>query len=171
MLFERYLMPDLMTDHFYNVKPDMLVQAGIRGVICDIDNTLATYEEPDPPENVRLWCAGMQAAGIRIAFVSNNDAARVNRFNKDFGFPAFPDAKKPFGDALRRAMEKMGTDVTSTAMLGDQLLTDALAAKREGMMAIIVPPIKDKRTLFFRFKRWLERPYVNMYRRRHSFLE
>lgn len=168
MVFERYLMPDFMTEHFYNVKPEMLIQTGIRGLICDIDNTLATYEQPDPPEDVRRWCAEMRKAGIRIAFVSNNDAARVMRFNKPFGFPAYPDAKKPFGDALKRAMRAMGTDVTSTAVLGDQLLTDAFAAKREGLKVFIVPPIKDKKTLFFRFKRWLETPYVNEYRRRHT---
>ncbi len=170
MLFERYLMPDLMTEHFYNVKPEFLSQMGIRGIICDIDNTLATYEEPDPSERVRRWCDAMIASGIRISFVSNNEEARVQRFNKNFGFPAFADAKKPFGNAIRRAMAAMGTGITNTAVLGDQLLTDAFAAKREGLMVIIVPPIKDKQTLFFRLKRWIEQPYVNLYRRRHTFL-
>ncbi len=169
MLFERYLVPDFLTDHFYNVTPEMLTKMGIRGLICDIDNTLATYEQPDPPEDVLRWCAAMKAAGIRIAFVSNNDAARVQRFNKNLGCPAFPDAKKPFGDGIRRAMNALGTDVTCTAVLGDQLFTDAMAAKREGLAAFIVPPIKDKRTFFFRLKRWLERPYLNLYRRRHTF--
>ena len=167
MFLERYLMPDFMTAHFSNVKPEMLTQAGIRGLICDIDNTLATYDDPDPPENVRRWCAEMTAAGVKIAFVSNNDAARVERFNKPFGFPAFPDAKKPSVKGLARAMQAMGTDVTSTAVLGDQLLTDALAGKWCGLTVFIVPPIKDKKTFFFRFKRWLERPYLNLYRRRH----
>jgi len=169
VIFEQYLIPDCMTEHFYNVTPEMLLKTGIRGIICDIDNTLATYEQPDPPEDVLRWCADLRAAGIRIAFASNNHAERVQRFNKPFGFPAYPDANKPFGDSLRRAMADMGTDVTSTAVLGDQLLTDAFAAKREGLMCIIVPPIKDKTTLFFKFKRWLERPYINAYRKRHTF--
>lgn len=169
MLFERYLIPDLMTEHFTNVTPEMLTQRGIRGLICDIDNTLATYEQPDPPAQVLAWCSSMRAAGICISFVSNNDEGRVARFNKPFGFPAFPDAKKPFGNALSRAMAAMGTGITDTAVLGDQLLTDAAAAKREGLRAIIVPPIKDKKTLFFRLKRWLERPYINAYRSRHTF--
>ncbi len=169
MIFEQYLVPDFMTEHFYNITPEMLLQTGIRGLICDIDNTLATYEQPDPPQDVLRWCAAMKAAGIRIAFVSNNDAARVQRFNKNLGYPAFPDAKKPFGDGIRRAMRALGTDVTCTAVLGDQLFTDAMAAKREGLTAFIVPPIKDKTTFFFRLKRWLERPYLNLYRRRHTF--
>lgn len=170
MLFERYLMPDLFTDHFYNVTPDMLAKSGIRGVICDIDNTLATYEQPDPPADVAAWCASMREAGIGIAFVSNNDEERVTRFNRDFDFPAYANSGKPFGKNLRRAMADMGTDITTTAMLGDQLLTDALAGKLLGLFVVIVPPIADKKTLFFRFKRWLEKPYMNEYKRRHMFL-
>ena len=69
-----------------------------------------------------------------------------------------------------RYLMDMGTDITTTAVLGDQLLTDALAGKLLGMTVIIVPPIADKKTLFFRFKRWIEKPYMNEYRRRHMFL-
>ncbi|MBR4896009.1 MAG: hypothetical protein IKZ41_06250 [Clostridia bacterium] len=48
-------------------------------------------------------------------------------------------------------------------LLGDKLLTDCAAGRRAGMRVIIVPPIKDKTTLFFRAKRWIERPYVRKY--------
>jgi predicted HAD superfamily phosphohydrolase YqeG len=65
-------------------------------------------------------------------------------------------------------MEKMGVTHAETAMLGDQLLTDAYAGKHIGLVSIIVPPIKDKKTLFFRFKRWLEIPYMKKYRKLHS---
>lgn len=170
MLFERYLIPDLITDHYYNVTPEMLAKSGIRGVICDIDNTLATYEQPDPPADVVRWCAAMREAGIAIAFVSNNEEERVARFNAHFGFPAYAKSKKPRVGNLRRAMADMGTDVTSTAVLGDQLLTDALAGKLLGLFVIIVPPIADKKTLFFRFKRQMEKPYIKEYRRRHMHL-
>jgi len=170
VLFERYLMPDLMTEHYYNVTPDLLQQAGIRALICDIDNTLATYEQPDPPPDLIRWCREMREAGIQIAFVSNNNEERVSRFNRQFGFPAYPDSGKPSPKQLRQAMDVMGTDVTSTAMLGDQLLTDALAGKLCGLLVIIVPPIADKKNLFFRFKRWLEKPYIREYKRRHLLL-
>ena len=65
-------------------------------------------------------------------------------------------------------MKKMGSDSTNTAAIGDQLLTDALAAHRLGLVAIIVPPIKDKTNLFFKFKRWIEKPYVKKYRKMHN---
>ena len=57
----------------------------------------------------------------------------------------------------------MGVTTEVTAGLGDQLLTDTLAVHRLDMISIIVPPIKDKKTLFFRFKRLLEKPFIARY--------
>ena len=65
-------------------------------------------------------------------------------------------------------MKEMGVTPEVTAGLGDQLLTDTLAVHRLDMISIIVPPIKDKTTLFFKFKRWLEKPFIKKYRKKNS---
>ena len=62
----------------------------------------------------------------------------------------------------------MGIPAKEAAILGDQLLTDALAGNRMGMRVLIVPPIKDKTTLFFRFKRLCERPIIRRFKRRNG---
>ena len=157
-----------MADTFRDVTPESLTARGIRALICDIDNTLAPYEVLDAPDDVIGWCEAMRTAGVQIAFVSNNHAERVNRFNAAIGAPVFPDSSKPGTKDIRRAMKAMGTDEHTTALLGDQLLTDCAAAKRCGLYTIIVPPIRDKRTLFFRFKRRLEKPYVKLWKKRHK---
>lgn len=169
MFLEKYLIPDIYTDRYGNVTPELLSGLGVRGLICDIDNTLVPYEQAEPTPELLRWFGEMQAAGIRIAFVSNNDEERVSRFNRMLQYPAYAHAGKPSGKCIRRAMEEIGSDLTSTAVLGDQLLTDAMAGKLCGLTVIIVPPIRDKKTLFVRFKRWLERPYLAEYRRRHIF--
>ena len=55
---------------------------------------------------------------------------------------------------------------TSLTLL--KLLTDAATANRAGLYCIIVPPIKDKTNAFFRFKRWLEKPYVKKWKKTHQ---
>lgn len=152
-----------MVRGFALVTPEMLKEMGIGGLICDIDNTLATYDDEDMPEAVDRWICGMKDAGIGIAFVSNNTAERVVRFVGGRDIPAFPDAHKPGISKFKEAAEKIGCGDGGAAVLGDQLLTDALAAHRAGLPAIIVPPIKDRTGAFFRFKRWLERPYIRKY--------
>ena len=86
-------------------------------------------------------------------------------FNKTLGLPAYPDSGKPKSRSLIAAMEEMGATAENTAGLGDQLLTDTLAVHRLGMVSIIVPPIKDKKTPFFKAKRLIEKPFIRRYKK------
>ncbi|MBQ7153414.1 MAG: YqeG family HAD IIIA-type phosphatase [Clostridia bacterium] len=163
-----WLMPDYMFDHYYDITPAFLADAGIRALLIDIDNTLAPYEMPEPDEQIIRWLGQLADAGVKAALVSNNHADRITLFNQKLGLPVFPDSHKPFAKHLKIAMRQLGVTKEETAVLGDQLLTDALAGKHIGLKAIIVPPIKDKTTLFFRFKRWLEKPVIRRYKRKHQ---
>lgn len=163
----KFLMPDIMLPTYRDVTPQLCRELGIRAILSDIDNTLAPYEQPEPDEHIRAWLEDLRAAGISVALISNNHADRVELFNADLGLIAYSDAGKPFGKILRRAMAQMGSNTTNTAMLGDQLLTDALAGNLLRLKVLIVPPIRDKRTAFVRFKRWLERPVIRRYRKKH----
>ncbi len=162
------LMPDYMFRTFDEITPDFLRSLGICAVLADIDNTLAPYEQPEPDERIRAWIAALAAAGIGIAFVSNNDRERVERFNRTLGVPAYYKSGKPFKKNLIKAMQTLGATRDTTAMLGDQLLTDALAGHNLGAkVVLIVPPINDKKSAFFRFKRWLEKPTVKRFKKKH----
>lgn len=165
MLFEKYLLPDALLDSFAAVTPEFLAPMGVRALLCDIDNTLVTYDDAEPTADVLRWIASLAEAGIAVAFVSNNDEQRVSLFNSALHLVAFPNAGKPSTRAYVAAMEELGLERGECAVLGDQLFTDAWAAHRLGVPALIVPPIKDKRSLFFRFKRALEKPYMKKARR------
>ena len=165
MIFEKLLMPDMMPDHFYDVTPETVKSFGAEALICDIDNTLVTYDDPVPTEQVLKWIGDMNEAGIKVSFVSNNDRERVELFNRDLGFVAYAKSGKPFIKNLKAACNDLGLDKSKVILLGDQLLTDCAAAKRFGIKAFIVPPIKDKTNLFFRTKRLIEKPYVAKFRR------
>ncbi len=159
------LMPNYMFRTYDEVTPAFLASIGARVVLADIDNTLAPYEQAEPDERLMAWITSLREAGIAIAFVSNNDRERVELFNRTIGAPAFWKSGKPARKSLARAMEAVGGTPSDTVMLGDQLLTDALAAHNMRLPCIIVPPIRDKRNAFFRFKRLLERPTVKKFKR------
>ena len=167
MLLERFLIPDFIFDRYDDVTPEFLASIGVRALLIDIDNTLAPYEQPDPDERNVAWVAAMREAGIALTFVSNNHRERVERFAAPLGVKAYWDAAKPFRKTLDIAMAEMGSTVGNTAMLGDQLLTDAYAGKHIGLRTLIVPPIRDKKSLFVRAKRRIERPYIRKYWQRH----
>ena len=162
------MTPDYMFRAFDEITPEFLTGLGVTAILADIDNTLAPYEQPEPDERIRGWIASLAAAGIGIAFVSNNDTARVEQFNRTLGVPAYAKSGKPFKKNLVKAMNDLGGSLDTTVMLGDQLLTDALAGHNLGVRCLIVPPIRDKKNAFFRFKRWLEKPVIKRFKKQHG---
>ena len=162
------MMPDYMFRAFDEITPAFLRELGVKAILADIDNTLAPYEQPEPDERIKGWIASLAEAGIGIAFVSNNDWERVELFNRSLGVPAYAKSGKPFKKNLIKAMNDLGGTLETTVMLGDQLLTDALAGHNLGVKCLIVPPIRDKKNAFFRFKRWLEKPVVRKFKKRNG---
>lgn len=168
MLTDKYFMPDRYLDDIYMITPELLASEGIRAVLLDIDNTLVTYDDPEPTEAVLAWLASLEKNGISAAFISNNGKERVERFNASLGFFASWDSKKPSGKYYLAAMKHLGTNKSNTAVIGDQIFTDVWSAKRLGLRAYLVKPIKDKLTPLFRFKRALEVPILKRYAKKHG---
>lgn len=167
----KYFIPDDYQPDILCYTPEYLLSRGKRALLCDIDNTLVTYDDPEPTERILTWLSSMKAAGITVGFVSNNTPERVNRFNAALGLFAYPDAHKPGTKGLRRFLSEGGFLPAETAHVGDQIFTDVCMAHTLGVTALLVPPIRDKTTLFFRFKRLLEKPFLAFYRRRQKMSE
>ena len=99
--------------------------------------------------------------------VSNNRSGRrVTEFCADLGVPYQGHARKPSPRGLRAAMERAGTDPAHTAMLGDKLLTDMLAANRSGVLALMVEPVGGPVTAWQKVLHALQSPFKAVCRRR-----
>ena len=149
------LWPDEIFSSFAEVSAAFLRARGVRALLCDIDNTLVTYDDAEPTEAVRAWLDALRAGGITVGFLSNNENARVERFNQSLGLYAKAKAGKPARRAALQFLQSTGFPPQQTALLGDQIFTDVLCARLCGLQSFLVPPIKDKKTPFFRAKRIL----------------
>ena len=156
-------VPDLILNSFEELSVSFLKEKEITSLILDIDNTLIPYEETTPRPSVRAWLAELDAAGIKVAFVTNNHKPRLDTFNESLGYPAFANSAKPFRRNMKKAMAAMGADPMHTANMGDQVFTDVWAGKRMKLFTVLVPPIRDKRDPFTRLKRLFERPIKRAY--------
>lgn len=163
-----WFLPDYIFSKFDDITPELLSELGIKALLIDIDNTLAPYEVAEPDQRIKIWFNSLAQSGISATLVSNNEKERVELFNRSLGLPYYYKSGKPFAKNLKRAMAEMSSDATNTAMLGDQLLTDAAAGKHIGLTTFIVPPIKDKSNAFFRAKRALEVPVIRRYVKSHG---
>jgi len=161
-----YFTPDIIFDSVYDIDFGALKEKNIKGIIFDIDNTLVSYKQEKPTENVAALMDKLTGEGFKICFVSNNTKQRVDIFNGEFKFDAYPNAGKPFVRYIREALKAMELSGENTVLIGDQLFTDVAAAKRAKLTAVLVTPIEPVETLFFKFKRFLEKPLIKRYYRK-----
>ena len=164
-----FSVPDYMFDSFTAVTPAFLQELSVRCLLCDIDNTLVTYDDAEPTERVLAWLSAMKENGITVIFLSNNDEGRVARFTEKLDNAWFAKAGKPRSKKAKKALADLGFSPKETAVLGDQVFTDVWTGNFLGARAtLLVPPIKDKTNLFFKSKRFLEKPFLASYRRREK---
>ena len=160
-------IPDYLFKDIYEITPEFFTEKGINFILCDVDNTLVTYDDELPTEGLLIWLERMNCAGIRFAFVSNNHPPRIEKFNSILGYPYICDAKKPLPFALKKILKKHNIKKENCAMLGDQILTDSMAGALLGIPTVNVAPIKDRTGAFFKFKRRIERILMKSYWKAH----
>lgn len=151
------LTPDRRAAGIREVTPEFLRELGVRGVIVDLDNTLALPDDVHPTPDGAAWLAAMLEAGIPVVIVSNNSRERVEPFCRPFGVDFVPKSGKPFGRGIDRAIDKLGVPREQAVLVGDQLFTDVLAASCHHVPCILTEPVVMETGLFFRLKRALER--------------
>ena len=151
--------PTLHLHRFTQVTPALLHSLGVQAVITDLDDTLAARDCPTPEEEVSAWVKRLTQAGIRIMIVSNNSKKRTERFASPLGIPWIARAQKPAKKAVFRGIEQLGATKETVLLLGDQLFTDAAAAKACGIRMILVDPLGRYGGWFVQLKRALETPW------------
>ena len=163
-MFERFF-PDAIQESTYEIDFEALQRQGIKGVLFDIDNTLVEHGADATPRAIALF-KKLEQLGIKSCLISNNKEERVLRFNKEIGTKYIYDAHNPSGKNYRKAMELMGTDLSNTIFVGDQLFTDVFGAKRIGMRNILVRPIDPKEEIQIVLKRYLEKIVLYFYEKK-----
>ena len=161
------LIPDRVAACYAEITPDYLKERGITLLLSDLDFTLATKKTRRPDQPLRDWIAELNTGGIQFMIVSNNrSGARVTEFCAELGVPYQGHAGKPSTRGLEAAMARAGVDRVHTAMLGDKLLTDMLAANRAGVLALMVEPVGGAVTAWQKVLHALQSPFKAACRRR-----
>lgn len=151
------IVPDLYVHSIYDIDFNRLQRRGIKAAIVDLDNTLVEANRPDPTPKLVSWLDQLQGMGFRVMIVSNNTRTRVSRFATPLQVPFIHHARKPLTGAFKKAMQHLEVKPEETVVIGDQLFTDVLGAKRMGLFAILVVPISKSEGFFTKINRLMER--------------
>ena len=157
----RALIPDRLEESVYTMDFEAEYRNGVRGLVFDIDNTLVPHDAPADPRSIELFLR-LRKIGFRTAILSNNHEPRVRSFSEEVGADVYiMEAGKPKRGGYYRVMEALGTDLSNTLYLGDQILTDICGAKRAGMKHVLFRPIDRIHEPFhIHLKRIVELPFI-----------
>ncbi len=155
----RLLRPKARVARITELTPEWLAARGLRGLVVDLDNTLAPYGVAPPAQGgLAAWNRSLAEAGVPVLIVSNAKPGRTRDWAEALGREGWGLAGKPLPWSLRRALRRMGLAPHETAVAGDQLFTDVLGANLIGAYSVLVEPIEPKKGLpHTRWVRALER--------------
>lgn len=153
------LLPDLSLNSIYELTPEMLREMGVCLLLMDLDNTLSPYHIHEASAELKAWVSSLMDAGIEPFILSNNKGQRPALFAGQLGIEYIGRAKKPSVKALGYVLEKKGIRPEHAAVIGDQIFTDTLCARRAGTMSVLVRPICITRNPLLALRYWAETPF------------
>lgn len=154
------LVPRRVIDSIYDLEPRKLRSQGIRLVLCDLDNTLAPYEESLPSPALRAWKEALEKEGVTLFVVSNSrKSRRCPDFCEALGIPYVRHAGKPSRKGFREALAAAGVSAEETLMVGDQIFTDVWGANRAGVASVLTKPLAWGRNPLRRVRYAIETPF------------
>lgn len=156
-------IPDKIFSTIRDINIDILTNEGIKGLVLDIDNTMAPKDIALPDDLLIEWIKGIRQAGIKLFVISNNNHGRVSKFAEALDLPFINSGMKPFPFAFKKAVMSMELKPNEVAAVGDQIYTDVWGAHAAGLLAWLVLPVDIKETLFFRIRRHFEKPFIKKY--------
>lgn len=135
-------IPHAVYENISEISPQTLANKGIKFVLADLDNTLAGYKSPTPSPQAIAWNEKLQAEGITLFILSNSrKPGRVDAYAQALAVPFQAWSGKPKKKGFKKALDFLQAKPEETVMVGDQIFTDILGARRMHIKALLVQPI------------------------------
>lgn len=159
------LYPNKTADSVLDITAEFLTKKGIKGIIFDIDNTLAAHTEETAPQNIKQYLSNLKKSGIKTAIVSNNKKERVKKFCDGLTDIYVYRAYKPFKKHLKRVQSSFMLNPDEICLVGDQIFTDIFGGNRIGFYTVLVTALGENETGFVAFKRLFEKAVMHKYKK------
>lgn len=151
-------IPTYYAKNVYEVSLDFYRKHGIKTLLIDLDNTLASYRDREPSAETIKFVRNLETNGIRVLLASNNSGKRVKRYAETLDIPYIAGARKPLAYKMRKFLKNEGVDFNSLLMIGDQLLTDVFCANTLGVKIMLTDKLVNEDQWTTRINRLIDRP-------------
>jgi hypothetical protein len=156
-----YLKPDKIYDSVEEIDLQELWEKGFRGILLDLDNTIAVRNSNFLQSQTKNWVSKAKEIGFRVCLISNNLEKRTSEIARELNVSYLARAGKPRKKAFLRALERISLSPEEALVIGDQLFTDILGGKRASLYCVLVKPKASNDLLHTKVLRLLERYFLS----------
>ena len=156
-MFNRFI-PFAHAQSIYEVPVEFFLNNGVKLLLIDLDNTLDSYRLYEPTERAVQKINVIKEAGITPIIVSNNKEKRVKKYADAAGVECIYSAHKPFSRRIRNFLAKKNVQATEVMLVGDQLMTDVLAARGAHIRVLLTEKIVKEDQWTTHINRLADRP-------------
>ena len=152
-------IPDMYQKSIYSINYKKLKKNGIKCLLFDLNNTLASCEVDYPDNRLRELIFELEK-DFKVIIVSNSSKNRVRPFKEKLNVDSSFSSKKPFKKKFKKIMNLYNFKDTQIAMIGDELLTDICGGNRMNFTTILVNGISEEEPFYTRILRCFERKII-----------
>lgn len=151
-------LPDYYATNIFEVPISFFKQNGFNYILCDLDNTLDTYDTLKPSSKVYELLNKLKKENLELIIISNNKGKRVSNYALTLGVKYLSSTCKPFGGKLKKFLLANDLPFEQCILCGDQLITDIPCGKNAGIKTMLFDPISKKDQFTTRFNRLIDKP-------------
>ena len=122
-------IPDVYAQSIYTINYKKLKKNGIKCLLFDLDNTIASYKTKEPDQKVKELIARLEE-DFKVIIISNSNKNRLRPFKEKLNIDVAFSSKKPLKGKYKKILSLYKFRIDEVACIGDQLLTDILGANR-----------------------------------------
>jgi hypothetical protein len=156
-----YLKPDKIYDSVEEIDLRELWREGFRGILLDLDNTIAARNSNFLQSKTKNWVSKAKKIGFKVCLISNNLEKRTSEVARELSVFYVARAGKPRKRAFLKALERINLTPQETLVIGDQVFTDILGGKRASLYCILVKPRASNDLLHTKALRLLEKYFLS----------
>lgn len=141
------ITPDSYYPNIYEIDYSKLKENNYSILLFDIDNTIAKVDDLNVPQKTIELFDRLKKLNFKILLISNNHQERVIPISKKLDVPALSEAKKPEKKPYEQALKQLNSKKENAVAIGDQLLSDIIGAKKNGIKAILVDQLSNENNI------------------------
>ena len=138
------LKPDLYIKNIISIPLDFFKSNNITNVFIDLDNTILDYHG-NILNGVELWIDELKKMDINIIILSNTfNKEKISKIASFLEVEYIYRAIKPIKIGFKKALKLIKNDKGNICIIGDQIITDGVLARRTNSYFILVHPLGKK---------------------------